>query len=159
MTLTAQRLPAPRTTTAPARVAASTTPLLTVDLATVASSYGALQAALPGVQLHYAVKANPSPMVLRTLAGAGARWDVASPGEIDLVLEVDPDPSHLSYGNTVKKAADIAYAFARWSHGRWTGRPWNPSERSMNVSAVVLVVAIVVFTVLRNTPAGSWLAP
>ena len=53
----------------------------------------------------------------------------------------------------------IAYAFARWSHGRWTGRPWNPSERSMNVSAVVLVVAIVVFTVLRNTPAGSWLAP
>ena len=43
----------------------------------------------------------------------GARWDVASPGEIDAVLDVDPDPRHLSYGNTVKKAADIAYATAR----------------------------------------------
>jgi ornithine decarboxylase len=94
-------------------VPASTTPLLTVDLATVTSSYGALRAVLPGVQLHYAVKANPSLMVLRTLARAGARWDVASPGEIDLVLGVDPDPSHLSYGNTIKKSVDIAYAFAR----------------------------------------------
>ena len=113
MTLTATRLPGPRATaTQQGRVPAPTTPLLTVDLATVTASYDALQAALPGVQLHYAVKANPSPMVLRTLARAGARWDVASPGEIDLVLEVDPDPSHLSYGNTVKKAADIAYAFS-----------------------------------------------
>ena len=114
MTLTATRLPEPRATaTRQARVPAATTPLLTVDLATVTSSYDALQAALPGVQLHYAVKANPSPMVLRALARAGARWDVASPGEIDLVLGVDPDPSRMSYGNTIKKSADIAYAFAR----------------------------------------------
>ena len=112
MTATATRVPAPRTTE-PARVPASTTPLLTVDLATVTASYVELSRALPGVQLHYAVKANPSPLVLQTLARAGARWDVASPGEIDLVLAVDPDPSHLSYGNTVKKAADIAYAYAR----------------------------------------------
>ena len=112
MTLTAARVPAARSV-APVRVPAPSTPLLTVDLATVAASYDELSRALPGVELHYAVKANPSPMVLRTLARAGARWDVASPGEIDLVLGIDPDPSHLSYGNTVKKAADIAYAFAR----------------------------------------------
>jgi ornithine decarboxylase len=110
VTLTASRVPAPRTT---ARRPAASTPLLTVDLATVRSSYDDLARALPGVGLHYAVKANPSPQVLRTLAQAGARWDVASPGEIDLVLAVDPDPSHISYGNTVKKAADIAYAFER----------------------------------------------
>lgn len=52
----------------------------------------------------------------------------------------------------------IAYVFARWTIGRWTGRPWSPSTRSVNVGATVLIVAMVVFTVLRNLP-GSWLAP
>ena len=86
------------------------TPVLTVDTQIVRRLHGALRSALPGVDLHYAVKANPSTAVLAALAARGARWDVASPGEIDAVLEVDPDPSHLSYGNTAKKASDIAYA-------------------------------------------------
>jgi ornithine decarboxylase len=51
--------------------------------------------------------------VLATLRDEGALWDVASPGEIDAVLAVDPDPARISYGNTVKKPADITYAFAR----------------------------------------------
>jgi len=86
------------------------TPVLTVDTQIVRRLHGALRSALPTVDLHYAVKANPSARVLSTLAAEGTFWDVASPGEIDAVLAVDPDPSHLSYGNTVKKAADIAYA-------------------------------------------------
>jgi hypothetical protein len=53
----------------------------------------------------------------------------------------------------------IAYVFARWTIGRWTGRPWSPSHRSLNIGAAVLIAAMVVFTVVRNTPAGSWLAP
>ena len=89
---------------------AAATPVLTVDTRVVRRLHAALRTALPGVALHYAVKANPSAAVLSTLASDGARWDVASPGEIDAVLAVDPDPSHLSYGNTVKKVADIAYA-------------------------------------------------
>jgi ornithine decarboxylase len=89
------------------------TPVLRVDCAVVQARYRRLAAVLPGVDLHYAVKANPSPPVLRTLAGLGARWDVASPGEIDAVLAIDPDPGHLSYGNPIKKAADIAAAARR----------------------------------------------
>lgn len=53
----------------------------------------------------------------------------------------------------------IAYGFARWAHGRWTGRGWNPAPRSLDVSALALAAAVVVFAVLRNTTAGSWLAP
>lgn len=53
----------------------------------------------------------------------------------------------------------IAYAFYRWAQGRWTGAPWNPSDRALNRSAIVLGVAMLVFTVLRNLPAGAWLAP
>ena len=53
----------------------------------------------------------------------------------------------------------IAYSFVRWAHGRWTGRPWQPSPRALNISGTILGVLMVVFTVLRNTPAGSWLVP
>lgn len=96
----------------PIRDPAERTPMVTVDLATVGRCYDALQAALPGVALHYAVKANPHPAVLALLAGRGARWDVASPGELDQVLAVDPEPAHVSYGNTVKKECDVAAAHA-----------------------------------------------
>lgn len=86
------------------------TPVLRVDTGRVAADYLSLAAVLPGVALHYAIKANPAAGVLRTLAGLGARWDVASPGEIDAVLAVGGDPADLSYGNTIKRAATIAYA-------------------------------------------------
>lgn len=52
----------------------------------------------------------------------------------------------------------IAYAFLRWSHGRWTGRPWLVADRSLGIAAVTLMLAMIAFTVLRNLP-GSWLAP
>ena len=53
----------------------------------------------------------------------------------------------------------LAYVFARWSMGRWRGRPWDPSERAMNWSGLTIVVVLTVFTVLRNVPVGAWLAP
>lgn len=53
----------------------------------------------------------------------------------------------------------LVYVFYRWSAGRWTDRRWDPSERSTNFSAVALIVAMIVFAVVRNTTAGSWLAP
>jgi ornithine decarboxylase len=87
------------------------TPVLRVDTAQIAADYRTLAAALPRVALHYAIKANPAAAVLRTLLDLGARWDVASPGEIDAVLAVGGSPADLSYGNTIKRAADIAYAF------------------------------------------------
>ena len=84
--------------------------MLYVDLARVLQRYDELARALPGVRLHYAVKANPAPQVLTTLAARGCAWDVASPGEIDAVLGVGGAAEAMSYGNTVKRAADVGYA-------------------------------------------------
>ncbi|RHW25147.1 DUF2752 domain-containing protein [Nocardioides immobilis] len=53
----------------------------------------------------------------------------------------------------------IAYVFGRWSLGCWRGQAWTPSERASTWSALTLVAAFLVFAVLRNVPAGSWLAP
>jgi ornithine decarboxylase len=89
------------------------TPCLVVDLDRVEHNYRALAEALPVARIFYAVKANPAPAVLGRLAGLGANFDVASPGEIDLCLAAGVEPSRISYGNTIKKKRDIAYAYQR----------------------------------------------
>lgn len=53
----------------------------------------------------------------------------------------------------------LVYVFARWTAGRWTGRSWQAPDRSLRLAAWVAAVATTVFVVLRNTAAGSWLAP
>ncbi|NGZ99973.1 DUF2752 domain-containing protein [Nocardioides sp. W3-2-3] len=53
----------------------------------------------------------------------------------------------------------LLLAFGRWSYGRWTGRPWEPSPRAMRIGLSIVAVVLAVFTVARNTPAGAWLAP
>jgi len=88
------------------------TPCLVIDLDVVEERYRALVAALPTAEVYYAVKANPSPGVLARLAALGSRFDVASPAEIGLCLAAGVDPSRISYGNTIKKRRDIAFAFA-----------------------------------------------
>jgi ornithine decarboxylase len=87
------------------------TPYLVMDLDVVAERYRALRTALPVAEVLYAVKANPSPPVLRRLNAAGSSFDVASRGEIELCLKCGVDPGRLSYGNTIKKERDVAFAF------------------------------------------------
>lgn len=89
------------------------TPFLVVDLDVVRERYRRLDAALPDAELFYAVKANPAPEILELLVAEGSRFDVASPGEIDMALAAGADPARLSYGNTMKKRRDIAYAVDR----------------------------------------------
>ena len=89
------------------------TPFLVVDLDVVAERFCRLAAALPGVRIFYAVKANPAAPILRTLLGLGSAFDVASPAEIDACLAAGAVPADLSFGNTIKKARDIAGAHRR----------------------------------------------
>ncbi len=85
-------------------------PTLVMDLDRVEQSYRTLAAALRGARIHYAVKANPEPAVVRRLAACGARFDAASRAEIELCLAAGAAPSDISFGNTVKRPGDIAMA-------------------------------------------------
>ena len=89
------------------------TPFIMIDLDIVARKYDELHNALPHSDIYYAVKANPDIEVLRLLAEKGSFFDVASVHEINLMLDLGVDPSRISYGNTMKKARDIAYAYSR----------------------------------------------
>ena len=89
------------------------TPFLMIDLDIVAKKYDELCKAMPQTDIYYAVKANPEIEVLQLLADKGSFFDVASVYEIDRVLDLGIDPSRISFGNTIKKARDIAYAYQR----------------------------------------------
>lgn len=88
-------------------------PCLVVDLDVVRENYQAFAKALPDTRVFYAVKANPAPELLALLASLGSCFDAASVGEIDLVLAAGASADRISFGNTIKKERDIAYAFAR----------------------------------------------
>lgn len=89
------------------------TPFLVVDLDIVAANYQALAHSLPMAEVYYAVKANPAPEVIRLLVRLGSRFDVASPAEVRLALDAGARPEHISFGNTIKKERDIAWAYAK----------------------------------------------
>lgn len=89
------------------------TPCLVIDSQVVERNYLELAAGLDPAKIFYAVKANPEPAVLRLLDRLGSNFDVASKGEIDICLELGITADRLSFGNTIKKASDIAYAHAR----------------------------------------------
>ena len=87
-------------------------PCLVLDLDVVRENYQNFAKALPDTKVFYAVKANPAPEILRLLAGLGCCFDVASVSETESVLAAGAKAEHISYGNTIKKEAEIAAAFA-----------------------------------------------
>ena len=87
------------------------TPCLVVDLDVIAKSYEALRRHLPLARIYYAVKANPAAEIIALLERKGANFDVASRGEIELCLGNGIAPARLSFGNTIKKEKDIAFAY------------------------------------------------
>jgi ornithine decarboxylase len=89
------------------------TPRLVLDLGLVCDRYRVVTAALPGARVLYAVKANPHPDVLTTLATLGSGFDVAGPAEVQLALAAGAPPAALSYGNPIRKASEAAAVAGR----------------------------------------------
>ena len=87
-------------------------PRLVVDLEVVRENYRGFAKALPDTRVFYAVKANPAPEILDLLARLGSCFDTASVVEIQQALAAGATPDRVSYGNTIKKEADIARAYA-----------------------------------------------
>jgi ornithine decarboxylase len=89
------------------------TPCLIVDLDEVSKAYKLLRRYLPLARVFYAVKANPAPEIVTTLRDLGSSFDVASRNEVDLCLERAIGADRISFGNTIKKERDIAYAYEK----------------------------------------------
>ena len=86
------------------------TPFLVLDLDRVATAYLGFTAALPGVDVHYAMKCNPDERVLQRLHRLGGRFEIASIAELRTLVEIGVDPADVLYSNPVKPASHIAEA-------------------------------------------------
>lgn len=86
------------------------TPVLALDLDVVAARYLELREALPDALVLYAMKANPHPAVVGLLASMGCGIDAASPTELETAVGFGVPGRHISYGNTVRRASDVAHA-------------------------------------------------
>lgn len=96
-----------------ARDAATAGPAYHYDLAGLASHAAAIRAALPaGVELLYAMKANPDPGILRTLAGHVDGFEVASGGELRHLATVFPGVAPAAFGGPGKTDAELAAGLA-----------------------------------------------
>jgi ornithine decarboxylase len=120
------------------------TPFLACDLDEIRERYRRFAAELPGVRCCYAVKANASPEVLRTLADAGSGFEIASHGELRLLTDLGVDPSGLLYSNPIKPAAHIAEAFRDgvWRFGFDTEGELHKLARHAPGSSVYLRLAV-----------------
>ena len=90
-----------------ALVARHGSPLMILDCDRIRSQYRALAAALPGVDLHYALKPLPEPAVVAALKGEGAFFDLASSGEVDLVRGAGVAAERCIHTHPIKRDADI----------------------------------------------------
>ncbi len=126
-------------------------PLVMVDCDVIRSQYRALSDALPGVDLHYALKPLPERSVVETLKEMGGFFDLATNGEVDLVRRCGVDPRRCIHTHPIKRDADIREAIR---FGVRTFVVDNPDEKGKFVrhrqrSEVLLRVAF------RNSAAAA----
>ena len=88
-------------------------PTLVIDQDAVAQQYRALARGLGRARIHYAVKANPEAAILQRLVAEGACFDAASKAEIEMCLAAGARSQDISFGNTVKRSSDIAFAYGQ----------------------------------------------
>lgn len=89
---------------------AGDTPLFVYDLDMVASRIARFRAAFPGVQLHYAIKANSYSPLLAHIARKVDGLDVASAGELRMALKAGMAPDQVSFAGPGKRDEELRAA-------------------------------------------------
>jgi ornithine decarboxylase len=87
-------------------------PLFVIDAERVRRQYRRLTAALPGVDLYYALKPLPHSAVITTLNALGAFFDLATNGEVELVRRLGVAPQRCIHTHPIKRDSDIRTALA-----------------------------------------------
>jgi ornithine decarboxylase len=85
-------------------------PLLVIDAERIRQQYRRLAAALPRVDLHYALKPLPHASLITTLSAEGAFFDLATNGEVELVRRLKIAPQRCIHTHPIKRDSDIRTA-------------------------------------------------
>lgn len=92
--------------------AAGQTPLFVYDSAAVARRIARLRAAMPGIDIHYAMKANPHAGLLARIAAQVDGVDIASAGELRIAEAAGISGARISFAGPGKRDAELEAAIA-----------------------------------------------
>jgi diaminopimelate decarboxylase len=94
-------------------LAADGTPLFVYSASLIRERVASLRQALPEqIGLHYAVKANPYRPILELFAGLVDGFDIASGGELEMLLTAGIDPTVVSFAGPGKRDRELEAAMA-----------------------------------------------
>jgi diaminopimelate decarboxylase len=89
------------------------TPFYAYDRQKITARIKSLRQHLPhGIQLHYAMKANPMPAVVQHLANLVDGIDIASAGEMKVALDAGLSPENISFAGPGKTRQELACAIS-----------------------------------------------
>jgi diaminopimelate decarboxylase len=91
---------------------AGDTPLFVYDVGLVDRQIGRFREAFPGVELHYAIKANSYIPLLSYISKKVDGLDIASVGELRLALDAGAAPAEISFAGPGKRDAELEEAIA-----------------------------------------------
>lgn len=100
----------------PEIAAAAGSPVYVYAAGRIRANYRALQAALPGVNICYAVKANSNQAILTLLAREGAGADIVSGGELQRALKAGIPAGRIVYSGVGKSDAEVRAALGAGIH-------------------------------------------
>ena len=88
------------------------TPFYAYDRSVMSQKVAMLRRALPGIRLHYAVKANPMPAVVAHMLALTDGLDIASGGELSVALAAGAKPTSISFAGPGKSIHELQRAIA-----------------------------------------------
>lgn len=80
------------------------------DLGDVVQKHVKWQRIFPNIQPFYAIKCNPSEVLLRTMVAMGTGFDCASKAEIGKMLKLGTSPDKIIFANPCKQSSHIRFA-------------------------------------------------
>jgi len=90
------------------------TPVYVYDRAVIERKLSALRQALPArFSISYSVKANPNPTILKLFVEHGCGFEIASAGELHLVLSAGCSPENIVFAGPGKTEAELELAIAQ----------------------------------------------
>ncbi|MCC8998714.1 MAG: alanine racemase, partial [Candidatus Contendobacter sp.] len=89
------------------------TPFYAYDRGLLNERVALLRRVLPSaIELHYAMKANPMPVLVQHMAGLVDGLDVASQNEMKVALDAGMNPAEISFAGPGKRPPELAAAIA-----------------------------------------------
>ncbi|UTY30608.1 type III PLP-dependent enzyme [Treponema putidum] len=128
------------------------TPCVVINLKTIKKNYQKLRENFPYADIFYAIKANPHEEIIKMLNEMGSCFDIASRYELDKVLKLGVSPDRLSYGNTIKKAKDIAYFYEKGVRMFAT----DSKDDLKNIAQLAPGSRVYVRILVENTTSADW---